>query len=106
MPKIAKCGLVALGVRHGFGEWVIETQAPAMTSTDKVLQISPTLLLALEVVGGSEHLAEALNVTPADLAKWLSGSEKAPHEVLRKAVELVFRDAMSTLSLAERRSRR
>ena len=75
-----------------------------MNSSEKTMHISPTLLLALEVVGGSEHLAEALGVTTADLAKWLAGSEKAPHSVLRKAVELVFRDAMSTLSI-ERRTR-
>jgi hypothetical protein len=105
MPKIAKCALVPLAARRGFGEWVIDVSGLAMTSSDKDVQISPTLLLALEVAGGSEHLAEILNVSTTDLAKWLSGAEKAPHSVVRKAVELVFRDATSTLSKPERRTR-
>jgi hypothetical protein len=79
--------------------------ALAMAKPESDIPVSPTLLLALEVAGGSEHLAAALDVSTADLAKWLAGSEKPPHEVVRKAVELVFRDAMSTLHKVERHTR-
>jgi hypothetical protein len=47
-----------------------------------------TLLKALEVVGSRQRLAVALNLSAADLERYLSG-EALPHKVFIEALDIV-----------------
>lgn len=50
-----------------------------------------TIERALENVGDRERLAAMLNVTVADLNRWILGKELPPHEVFLRALDLAFR---------------
>jgi hypothetical protein len=52
-----------------------------------------TLRQAAEVVGGEEKLAQALNVSPEALRRWLAGEESPPIEVQLAALDVVTRGA-------------
>ena len=48
---------------------------------------------AAELLGGTTHLRDYLNVSSADLVRWMEGSAAAPDAVFLKAVELVVRNS-------------
>ena len=48
-----------------------------------------TLRRALATVGSEEQLAAALNCSPLDLVRWLSGEKPAPSEIFIAALDIV-----------------
>ena len=50
-----------------------------------------TLRRALATIGSEERLAAALNCSPLELVRWLSGEKPAPSEVFIAALDIVAR---------------
>ena len=50
---------------------------------------SRTLRRALATIGSEERLAAALNCSPLELVRWLSGEKPAPSEVFIAALDIV-----------------
>jgi hypothetical protein len=48
-----------------------------------------TLRRALATIGSEERLAAALNCSPLELVRWLSGEKPAPGEVFIAALDIV-----------------
>jgi len=48
-----------------------------------------TLRRALATIGSEERLAAALNCSPLDLMRWLTGEKAAPGEVFIAALDIV-----------------
>ncbi|TMG79761.1 MAG: helix-turn-helix domain-containing protein [Betaproteobacteria bacterium] len=48
-----------------------------------------TLRRALATIGSEERLAAALNCSPLELVRWLSGEKPAPSEVFIAALDIV-----------------
>ena len=48
-----------------------------------------TLRRALATIGSEEHLAAALNCSPLELVRWLSGEKPAPSAVFIAALDIV-----------------
>ena len=48
-----------------------------------------TLRRALATIGSEERLAAALNCSPLELVRWLSGEKAAPSEVFIAALDIV-----------------
>jgi hypothetical protein len=48
-----------------------------------------TLRRALATIGSEERLAAALNCSPLDLMRWLSGEKPAPGEIFIAALDIV-----------------
>jgi hypothetical protein len=48
-----------------------------------------TLRRALATIGSEERLAAALNCSPLDLVRWISGEAAAPGEVFIAALDIV-----------------
>jgi hypothetical protein len=48
-----------------------------------------TLRRALATIGSEERLAAALNCSPLDLVRWMSGEATAPGEVFIAALDIV-----------------
>ncbi|MFN2646784.1 MAG: hypothetical protein ABR570_17485 [Burkholderiales bacterium] len=48
-----------------------------------------TLRRALATIGSEERLAAALNCSPLDLVRWMSGEAPAPGEVFCAALDIV-----------------
>ena len=48
-----------------------------------------TLRRALATIGSEERLAAALNCSPFELVRWLSGEKAAPSEVFIAALDIV-----------------
>jgi hypothetical protein len=48
-----------------------------------------TLRRALATIGSEEGLAAALNCSPLELVRWLSGEKAAPSEVFIAALDIV-----------------
>lgn len=48
-----------------------------------------TLRRALATIGSEERLAAALNCSPVELVRWLSGEQPAPSEVFIAALDIV-----------------
>ena len=47
------------------------------------------LRFAAETLGGAEALARALAVNGEELARWLTGAERAPHRIYLAALDIV-----------------
>jgi DNA-binding transcriptional regulator YdaS (Cro superfamily) len=60
-----------------------------------------TLEYAAMLVGGEEQLADKVGATPAELSSWLSGRERTPMAVFKKAVDIVSDFALIKLSAAK-----
>jgi hypothetical protein len=53
-----------------------------------------TLRRALATIGSEEHLAAALECSPLELVRWLSGEKPAPGEVFIAALDIVARGGL------------
>jgi hypothetical protein len=57
----------------------------------KDIATTRTLRRALATIGSEERLAAALNCSPLELVRWLSGEKPAPSEVFIAALDIVAR---------------
>jgi hypothetical protein len=55
---------------------------------------SETLRRASEIIGDDDKLAEALGVSPQQLAEWKSAQKPVPEEVFLKCVDIVVSDTI------------
>ena len=56
---------------------------------------------AAELAGGREELARMLQVTLADVEKWILGEKKPPREVVLRVVDLLIEDSPGSDAPAE-----
>jgi hypothetical protein len=65
-----------------------------------------TLRRALATVGSEERLAAALNCSPLELVRWISGEKPAPGEIFIAALDIVAnRGHQSPVATSARRAR-
>lgn len=62
-----------------------------------------TLRRALATIGSEERLAAALNCSPLELVRWLSGEKPAPSEVFIAALDIVANMGHATTGSRARR---
>lgn len=63
-----------------------------------------TLRRALATIGSEERLAAALNCSPLELVRWLSGERPAPSEVFMAALDIVASMGQACAQPRERRA--
>lgn len=62
-----------------------------------------TLRRALATIGSEERLAAALNCSPLELVRWLSGERPAPSDVFIAALDIVANMGQGTTASRARR---
>ena len=68
---------------------------PALPTTIK----TAALRLAADMLGGPRMLRERLQVSPAELAAWLTGAAEPPPQVFLRAMEIIL-DALDARAAA------